>query len=120
MMALGLSDPVLANLVKQRLVADLQQRRSLLTVPVGFFQSFGNGFGFGLVFGGARQRLQSSGALLRAIARCGVELRAAAVALRMEFVYGEFFIAQYQVTLDEVDQLSQIPRPGIIETGLQQ
>ena len=53
-MALGLSDAVLPNLVQQRLIADFQQRSSLLAVPVGFIQSFADGLGFGSVFGSSR------------------------------------------------------------------
>jgi len=55
--ALGLCDAVLADLIQQRLVADLQQRGSLLAVPIGFVESFADGLSFGSVLGSASQRL---------------------------------------------------------------
>src|ERR1700732_966127 len=58
--ALGLGDSVLSNLIEQCLVADLQYRRRLLAVPIRLFQRAGDGLGFCAVFGIACQRLQSA------------------------------------------------------------
>ena len=60
-MALGLGNPVLANLIEQRLVTDLQQRRRLLAIPIGFVERLADRFSLGSIFGGAGQRLQPSG-----------------------------------------------------------
>ena len=44
-----LCDAVLANLIEQGFVADLEQRRCLLAVPIRFFERAGNCFGLGFV-----------------------------------------------------------------------
>src|SRR5208282_2846287 len=54
MMALGLGNPILPDLIQQRLVADLQQRRGLLAIPVGLLQRMRDGLRFGFVLGSAR------------------------------------------------------------------
>ena len=51
--------------------------------------------------------------------RRGIELRAGAVAARLQFVDGKFFVAQHQIALDEVSQLAQVARPGISCAGVQ-
>ena len=63
--AFGFGDSVLADLVEQRFVADLENRGGLLAVPVGLFQSLGDGLRFGFIFGGAGQRFQATLILLR-------------------------------------------------------
>ena len=60
MAALGLSDAVLADLVEQSFIADLENRCRLLTVPVRLLQSLGDGLGLGFIFGSARQRFQAA------------------------------------------------------------
>ncbi len=62
-------DAVLADLVQQSFVADLQQRRRLLAIPVGLIESFGDGFGFGPIFCVTRQRLQTAPGF-RSVAGC--------------------------------------------------
>jgi hypothetical protein len=51
-MALGLCNSVLADLIQQSLIADFQKRRRLFAVPVGFVQSFSDGFVFVFGFAG--------------------------------------------------------------------
>jgi hypothetical protein len=51
--AFGSGNPVLANLVQQRLVGDLQQRSRLFAVPVGFDERPADGFGLGSILGGS-------------------------------------------------------------------
>lgn len=58
--ALGLGDSILPDLVQQGFVADLQKSRSLFAVPVGLLERLPDGFAFGFVFGGARQRFQTA------------------------------------------------------------
>ena len=47
--ALGLGYAVLPNFVEQGLVANLEDGRRLLAIPVGLFESFGNGLRFGFI-----------------------------------------------------------------------
>src|SRR5882724_2373677 len=54
LVALGLRDSVLADFVEQRFVTDLQQRRSLLAVPVSLIERMLDGFSFRFVLGAAR------------------------------------------------------------------
>ncbi len=58
MVTLRLGNSVLANLVEQGLVADLENGCRLLAIPVGLFESFGDGLRFGFVLGRASQGLQ--------------------------------------------------------------
>ena len=44
---------VLADLIEQGFVTDLEQGRGLLAVPVGLVERLFDGFGFGFVFGAA-------------------------------------------------------------------
>ncbi len=63
--ALALGDAVLANLVQQCLVADLQQGSCLLSIPVGFLECLRDGLSLGFIFGTAGQRLQTAGLIAR-------------------------------------------------------
>ena len=49
--AAALRDSVLADFVEQGFIADLQQCRGLFAIPVRFFESPGDRFGFRLIFG---------------------------------------------------------------------
>ena len=60
MSTLGFGDAVLPYLVEQSFVADLQDRCSLLAVPVRLLERLRDGYCFSFVFGCARQRLQST------------------------------------------------------------
>ena len=51
MMALSLGDPILPDLIKQSLIADLQQGGRLLAVPVRLFEGFIDSFSFGFILG---------------------------------------------------------------------
>ena len=57
----GFGNPVLADLVQQGFVADLENRGRLFAVPVGLLQCLGDGLRFGFIFGGASQRFQAAG-----------------------------------------------------------
>src|ERR1039458_3462156 len=52
-------EPELANLIKQRLVADAQHLRGILAAPMSFFERVGDRFHFGFVLQTAYERLQS-------------------------------------------------------------
>src|SRR6266516_4240199 len=52
------NEPVLLDLIEQRAIADAEQPRGCLAVPVGLFQCVGNGTAFGLAFCISDQRLQ--------------------------------------------------------------
>ena len=54
--ALGFGDPILPDLVEQGFVADLQNGRGLLAIPVGLFEGAGNGLRLGFIFRAAGQR----------------------------------------------------------------
>ena len=56
--ALGFGDAVLANLIEQGLVTDLQKNAACLRFQLVSSQCFRDGFGLGLIFRAARQRLQ--------------------------------------------------------------
>ena len=56
----GFGNAVLPDLIEQGFVTDLQDRGSLFAVPVGLFQSLGNGLRFGFIFGGTCQRFQAA------------------------------------------------------------
>ena len=58
--ALGFGDSILPDLVEQSLVADLENRGCLLAIPVGLFESLGDGLRFGFILGGACQRFQAA------------------------------------------------------------
>ena len=91
MVALGLCDSVLANFVQQRLVADLQDRRSLLAVPVCLLQSAHNCFRLGFIFGAAGNRFQTAAI---AILRRGIGMRAAVtVILGLQFGDGQILVS---------------------------
>jgi len=49
--AFGVGDSILANLVQKRFVADLQHGCGLFAIPVRLFQGLHDGFSFGFVFG---------------------------------------------------------------------
>ena len=117
--ALGLRDAVLPNLVKQRLVADLQQRGRLFAVPVGFIKCFGNGFGLGAILGAAGQRFKPA-YRVGSILRRRIKLGSATVSLGTQFVDGQFLVPKHQIPLDEVAQFAQVAGPGILHAGLQQ
>jgi len=55
-----LGNSVLANLVEESLVADLQDRRCLLAIPIRLFQRASNSERLGFVLGRAGQRFQAS------------------------------------------------------------
>src|SRR6266478_1096328 len=52
------NEPVLLDLVEQRAIADAEQPRGRLTVPVGLFERMCDGAAFGLAFCISDQRLQ--------------------------------------------------------------
>ena len=54
MVALGLSNTVLPDLVEKRLVADLEQCRGLLAVPIGLIECFGDCLGLGFILCASR------------------------------------------------------------------
>jgi len=85
--ALGLGNSILPNFVEQRFVADLQKRRCLLAIPVGLLERLPDGFAFGFVFGGARQRFQSAACF--STLGSGVSPRAAAVAVIARLQLGD-------------------------------
>src|SRR5580704_13267695 len=92
-MALGLGNPILPDLIQQRLVADLQQRGGLLAIPVRLLQRVRDGPRLGFVFGGARHRLQPA-----SIVSSGPSMPAAvAVIARLQLGHGERLVAQNQV-----------------------
>src|ERR1700757_1578182 len=102
-MSASLGNPVLANLVEQRLVADLQQDGGLLTVPVSLLEGLRDGGGLGFVLGAARERLEAAcrrigsgfAAAIRALA-------AVHVVLGVEFGDSQLLVAENQIALDEV------------------
>jgi hypothetical protein len=55
--ALGFGNAVLPDLVEQSFVADLQQRRCLLAIPVGLFECPRDCLGLGFIFRAAGERL---------------------------------------------------------------
>ncbi len=55
MRAPALSDSILADLVEKSFITNLQQHSRLFAVPIGFFESAGNGFRFGFILGIAGQ-----------------------------------------------------------------
>ncbi len=55
-----LRDAVLPDLIQQRLIADLQQCRGLLAIPIRFLQSSRNRFRLGSILGIAGKRFQSA------------------------------------------------------------
>src|SRR5215471_18645184 len=115
-MALRLRDSVLPNLVKERLVADLQERSSLLAIPIRLFERAGNRFGFSFILGVAGKRLETS-RWFCGVAWRGIEMRRRFV-LRIQFGDGDAFVPENQVSLDEVAQFTQIARPRVVEAGL--
>ncbi len=113
------SDAILPNFIKQRFVADLKKCGSLLAIPVGFIKSLCNGFGFGAVFGAAGEGFESPGGLGSITRNSRLEFRARTVSARLQFIDGELFIAEHQISLNKISQLPKIPRPRIIRAGLQ-
>src|SRR6266446_6406549 len=118
--AFGLGDSVLPNLVEQGFVANLQQRRRLLAVPVGLLERLPDGFSLSFILGGARQRFQSPARVSGF--RRGIRSRAAAVAViaGLQFSDSEVLVAKDQVALEKVIQLPQISRPRMRLAGLEQ
>src|SRR4029077_187890 len=117
MVAPGLSDSILANLVKQSLVADLQDGCSLLAVPVGLLECASDRQSLGLIFGRTTQRLQSS-----RIMRFGriTGNGSSAVVARQEFRDCEILVTQNQIELQEIVQLAEMASPGMVVAGLEQ
>ncbi len=119
LVALGLRDSILADLVEQGFVADLQQ-----APPPACGSSW---------FGRALVRMASASAsslalrardfspplaFSRTVGRSRLVSTVAVVA-GLQFLDGQLLVAQHQVALDEVIQLAQVARPGIVLAGLQ-
>jgi hypothetical protein len=89
--ASGLSDPVLANLVQQRFVADFQQRGRLFAVPVGFVEGPADGFGLGAILGGSRQGFQAS-RTVTGVLRSRLEVGSIAIGFRTQFLDSQLLV----------------------------
>ena len=113
----GLGDAILADLVEQGFVADLQNGGCLLAIPIGLFQGASDGEGFRFIFRRAPEGLQTS-----SITRPGRLARGSSVAIvaGQKLGDGQALISQNQLALQEIIQLAQIAGPGMIVAGLQQ
>src|SRR5882672_3841436 len=106
--AAALSDAILTDFVEQCLVADLEQHGCLFSIPIGLFQSSGNGFRFGFVFGVASERLQTTRAASglstgnhRSAGGIHVET-IAAIRLGLKFSDRQGFVSQHEIALHEI------------------
>ena len=114
---LRFGDSILADLVQQRLIADLQNHRGLLAVPVGLFQGVGNGLALRLRLW---RRAPAISILRNPVALGRSLLPAVAVVPGLEFSHARFSSPRIKIALQEIIQLAQIARPGVILAGLQQ
>src|ERR1700741_2632337 len=107
-MAAHFRNAVLADLVKKRLVTDLQQRRCLLPIPVGLLECLSDSSCLSFIFRTTGERLQAAGsAFAGAGLRAGINAWAAIqLILRIQLRDGERLVAQNQVPLHEVAKLA--------------
>src|SRR4051794_20404879 len=109
-------DFVLADLIEQCFVADLEYGRGLFAVPVGLLQGPGDGFDFSLILNVADKTFQST--FGRSVClKGGIADR---IRTDLQFLHGHVFIAENQEPFYEVSELAKIPWPWITFAGFHQ
>ena len=122
-MRLGLRNSVLTDLVEQRFIANLQQSRRLLAVPIGLLQRLRNGSRLRFIFSAACQALQTARGGFHGSRRLGRRVQLPTtiqIVLRIQFRDGKSLIAENQLAFYEVAKLAQISRPGIFQASVHQ